>query len=76
MTPDSGNRRLFKIVRQPDGSWTYHPQPPLPATTAFLVGGWPEVAALRGQLDAVEWFPDANDYSAFVAAHGEPPAGR
>jgi hypothetical protein len=34
-------------VRQPHESWTVAPQPPLPAVTEFVSGGWSELAALR-----------------------------
>lgn len=65
------NERRIRIVRQPDGSWT-DPQPPLPATTSFLTGGWPEVARLRDSLGAIDEF-SSEDYAKFVAQFGAPP---
>ena len=64
--------RVIHIRRQSDGSWTAHPQPPLPATTSFVTDGWAEIARLRSSLRAVDRF-EAEDYAAFVQQFGEPP---
>lgn len=64
--------RRVRIVRQPDGSWTAHPQPPLPATTSFVTGGWPEVARLRESLGSIDELA-SDDYATFVAQYGAPP---
>ena len=66
------SNRLVRISRQPDGSWTAHPQPPLPATTTFVTNGWAEIARLRNQLRAVEQF-ETGDNHAFVQEFGAPP---
>lgn len=64
--------RRINIVRAPDGTWTAHPQPPLPATSAFVTGGWPEIARLRAEHDAVDHF-STDDYKHFVSQFGEAP---
>ena len=67
-------RQEVVIRRQPDGSWTAHPQPPLPATSSFVTRGWGEVAELRQAHDAVDRFPDSADYEAFVEQFGPAPS--
>jgi len=65
--------RIIHIRRQSDGSWTAHPQPPLPPTSTFVTGGWAEIARLRTSLRAVEHF-ESDEYGVFVQEFGEPPA--
>jgi hypothetical protein len=65
--------RIIHVRRQADGSWTAHPQPPLPATTSFVTSGWSEISRLRASLGAVEHF-DTDEYELFVQEFGEPPA--
>lgn len=76
MTGDMEERRLFCIHRQPDGSWTIAPQPPLPAVTAFISGGWADVTLYRDRWDAIDWFPNSDDYYQFCQEFGEPPINR
>lgn len=64
--------RVINIRRQPDGTWTAHPQPPLPATTSFVTSGWPEIARLRESLQAVEHF-ESDEYGFFVQEFGQAP---
>lgn len=66
--------KLVAVVRQTDGSWTVHPQPPLPAISTFLAdGGWRAIAQLRADYVAVEWFPLTADYLLFCEQFGPPP---
>jgi hypothetical protein len=66
------DRHIVNIRLQPDGSWTAHPQPPLPATTSFVIHGWEEIARLREHFRAVEHFR-TDEYGQFVRDFGEPP---
>jgi hypothetical protein len=68
----TAQKPLIDIRRQPDGTWTVAPQPPLAATTAFLRNGWTEIAQLRAEYGAIDHF-DAADFEAFVAQYGPPP---
>jgi hypothetical protein len=63
----------FSITHQTDGSWTYSLQPPLPAVTSFLTGGWRHLVELRGAHQAIEWFPKTQDYKIFCQEFGVPP---
>jgi hypothetical protein len=66
---------LFYINRQPDGSWTIAPQPPLPSITT-LINGWADVAKYRDQWDALDCFHKLADYYKFCKQFGEPPFER
>ena len=65
--------KKFAIRKQPDGSWTVAPQVPLAPATIFITEGWDQVAELRAQWDAIDWFPDTADYAAFCVEFGDPP---
>jgi len=66
-------QRVVNIRLQPDGSWTAHPQPPLPAVGTFVTHGWPQVAQLRETYNAVDHF-ETNQLPLFVEQFGPPPA--
>lgn len=64
---------VLNIRRAADGSWTVHPQPPLPTVTLTLTGGWGHIADLRERWGALDWFPVSSDYRRFVEEFGPPP---
>lgn len=65
--------RTIAIRRAIDGTWVANPQPPLPAVTDHVTGGWPEIVRLRNFYEAVHRFDTSEDLKAFVAEFGEPP---
>lgn len=69
---DTSQRRHFTVRPTNDGAWTYHPQPPLPEITAFLVDWWTSIGRLREEYDAVDHFTTKQDYDRFTAQFGEP----
>jgi hypothetical protein len=72
--PNAYRDRRVSVVRQQDGSWTIHPQHPLPSISTFLPsGGWRAIAQLRSDYGAVEWFRRTADFEEFCNQFGAPP---